>query len=202
MERNRPRGALTNWRRQREGLVKTPKEMDRPRRTHHLKTAEGGTGQDMERNRRSKGHSLPGDDRGRDLLGHGKKSTKRGALTNWRWQIEGLVRTGKETDQARGTHVLETIEGETCQDRERNRPSEGHSHTGDGRGKNLSGHEGNRPSEGHSRPENSRGRDLSGYGKKSTKQGALTNWRQERERYFSGHGKKPTRRGARTNWRR
>ena len=63
----------------------------------------------MDTNRPSETRLLPGDGRGKDLSGHGKKSTKWGTLTYWR----------------------ETAEG-TCQDTERNRPSEGcgHSHTG------------------------------------------------------------------------
>jgi hypothetical protein len=111
------RGALTLWGQQREGLVGTRKEIDQARDTHVLKTAEGGTRQDMERNRPSKGNSLPGDGRG-----------------------GGLVRTWKEADQARGTHQLETTEGGTCQDMGRNRPSEGHSLPGDGGERDLSGH--------------------------------------------------------------
>src|SRR5205807_1350698 len=86
------------------------------------------------------GHSLSGDGRGRDLSGHRKKSTNRGALTLWRRQREGLVRTQKEIDQPRHTHFLETAEGGTCQDMERNRPTEAHSLSGDGRGRDLSGH--------------------------------------------------------------
>ena len=54
-----------------------------------------------------------------DKSGHGKKVTKKGALTNWRGQREGQVRTWKESDQARGTHVLEMAEGGTSQDMER-----------------------------------------------------------------------------------
>ena len=54
------------------------------------------------------GHSLPGDGR------------------------EGLVRTRKEIDRVRVTHFLETAEGGTCQDTERNRQSEGHSLPGVG----------------------------------------------------------------------
>jgi hypothetical protein len=123
------RGALTPWRRQREGFVRTWKEIDRARGTHKLEMAEGGTCQDKERNRLTEGHSLSGDSRGRDLLGHRKKPTDRGALTAWRQQREGLVRTRKEIDRARGTHFLETAEGGTCQDTERNRSSEGHSPT-------------------------------------------------------------------------
>ena len=67
----------------------------------------------------SKADSLPGDHRGRDLSGARKKVTKQGRLTNWRPQKEGLVRTQKESDQARQTHCLETTEGGTCQNTER-----------------------------------------------------------------------------------
>jgi hypothetical protein len=152
------RGALTNWRRQREGLVRTRKETDRARHTHFLETAVRGTCQDTESNQLSEGHPQPGDGRGRELSRHGKKPTDREALTSWRQQSEGLVRTWKETDRARGTHCLETAEGGTCQDTERNRPTEGNSRPGDGRESDLSGH-----------------------GKKSTKRGALTSWRRQRE---------------------
>ena len=47
--------------------------------------------------------------------------------------------TQKETDRETCTHSLETVEG-TCQDTERNRTSDAHSRTGDGRGRCLSGH--------------------------------------------------------------
>ena len=132
----------------------------------------------MGRYRPSEGHSLSDDGRRRDLSEHGKKPTNRGALTSWRWQREGivrtwketdqsrgthqlemveregLVRTRKETDQARGTHELETADRETCEDMERNRPIEAHS---------LSGH--------------SRERNWSGHGDKLTEGGSLTPWR-------------------------
>jgi len=78
--------------------------------------AEGGTSQDTKRNQASKGHSLPGDSRGRDKSGHQKKLTKQEALTFWRQQREEQVRIPKETKQARGTHILEIVEGETSQD--------------------------------------------------------------------------------------
>ena len=151
------RGALTLWRRHREGPVRTRTEIDRPRRTHQLETAEGVTCQDTERNRPSEAHSQAGDGMGRDLSGHRKKSTERGILTNWRRHREGFVRTRKETDRARRAHSLETA-GEPCQDTERDRSAEEHSLPGDGIG-----------------------RDLSGHRKKSTDRGALTPWKQHRE---------------------
>ena len=46
----------------------------------------------------------------------------------------------KETDRLRPTHFLEMAEGGTCQDTERDRLSKAHSQTGDGRGRDLSGH--------------------------------------------------------------
>ena len=150
--------ALTPWRWQREGLVKTWKKIDQARGTHSLEIAEGGTCQDTEKNRLSEGHSLAGDGRGRNLSRHRKKLTEQVALTLWRWQREGLVKTWKKIDQARSTHSLEMAEGVTCQDTEKNRLSEGHSLAGDGKGRNLSGHE-NKP----------------------TKRGSLTFWRQQRK---------------------
>jgi len=151
------RGALTLWRSQREGHVRTWKESDRATGTHFLETTEVGTHQATERKRPSDGHSLPGDRRGRDLLGYGEKVTKQRALTNWRPQKEGLVRARKEINQAMGTHSLETAEGGACQDMERRCPSDGHSLPGD-----------------------RRGRDLSVHRKKLTKRWELTNWRSQR----------------------
>jgi len=74
----------------------------------------------MEGNQICEGHSLPGDSIGRDKSGHGNKVTKQGALTFWRQQREGQVRTWKETDQVRSTHSLKMAEGGTSQDTERN----------------------------------------------------------------------------------
>ena len=196
------RGALTSWRRQREGLVRAREQTDRPRHTHILETAKRGPCQDMEKNRPIEAHSLPGDgrerdlsdletnrlteahshagnERGRDLSGHGKKSTDRGTLTHWRQQREALVRTRKQTDRPRRTHPLETADGGTCQDTERNQPTEAHSHSGDGRARYLSGH-GKRPTD-RGALTHCRGRHLSGYGKKQTDRGALTCWRWQRE---------------------
>ena len=148
------RGTLTFWRQESEGPVRTCKETDRPRHTHKLETAEGGTCQDTQGNRQTEVHSRTGDSRARNLSGHARKPTNRGALTNWRWQREGLVRTCKETDRLRHTHSLETAERGTCQDTQGNRQTEVHSLSGD-----------------------SRGRDLSGHARKPTDRGALTLWR-------------------------
>jgi len=90
--------------------------------------------------------------------------------------------TWKESDRERGTHKLETPEGEVSQDMERKRPSQGHSPTGDhirreklGHRKKVTGLQGN------SHPGDRRGRDMSGQRKKATKQGVLTSWRPQRE---------------------
>ena len=131
----------------------------------------------MERKQLSKGHSPTEDGRGRDKSGHGKKATKQGELTNWRQQREGQVRTWKESNQARGTHSLETAEGGTSQDMERKQPSKGHSLPETAEGGTSQDMERKQPSKGHSHPGDSRGRDKSGHGKKVTKQGALTSLR-------------------------
>ena len=122
--------------------------------------------------------------------------TKHGALTSCRQQRERLVRTKEESDRARATDQLETVEGETCQDTERKRLSEGHSLSGDSKGRTCRNTERNRSSEGHSlsrdgigtcqdtkrnRPGEGhlptgegRGRRLSGDTKNATKRGVLT----------------------------
>ena len=132
-------GVLTSWRQLREGLVRTQKEKHRSRRTHweSLETPKGRTCQDMERNRLSEAHPLAEDGRGRDSSRHRKKPTEQGALTSLRRQREGFFRIQNENDRARHTHHLEMAEGETYQDTERRKPSEGHghSHTGKFRGK-------------------------------------------------------------------
>jgi len=66
----------------------------------------------------SKGYSLPEKYRGRDKSGQGIKASERGALTDWRVQQEGHIRTKSESKQARGTHArLENTEGGTSQDK-------------------------------------------------------------------------------------
>ena len=57
----------------------------------------------------------------------GKKPNERSALTNWRPQREGLVRTWKETDRPRRTHILERASRGAYQDTERtDRPRHTH----------------------------------------------------------------------------
>ena len=99
--------------------MRTRKETDQATGTHKLETAEGVTCQDTERKRLSDEHSLPGDRRGKNLSGHRNKATEQRVLTNWRPQMEGLVRIRKESDRVTGTHELESAEGGTCQDTEK-----------------------------------------------------------------------------------
>ena len=214
------RGALTYWRRRREEQVRIRKESNRARGTHILETASGGTSQGTERIRPGKGHSLSGDSIGWDKSGRGKNPTQRGALTFWRrrqegqvrrnqtergaltpWgrHREGHVRTQKESDRAKGTHILETASGGTSQETEIIRPSEGHSLPGDSIGWDKSGHGMNQTSEGHSLSGDSVRRDKSGHGRNQTEREALTRWRRRREGQVR-HGKDWTERGALTRW--
>ena len=134
------RGTLTSWSRQTEQLVRTPKQSDRPRPTHILETADRETCQDTETIRPTEAHSLSGDGRQSDLSGHRNNPTNRGPLTSWRRQTEQLIRTPKQSNRPRPTHILETADRATCQDTEIIRPTEAHSHPGGGRQRDLSGH--------------------------------------------------------------
>jgi hypothetical protein len=113
-------------------------------------------------------HSQPVEQRGRDKSGHQKelwglqghshpvkhrgtsqdteKTERARVLTVCRPQRKGQVRTPKETEQARDTHVLSTTEEGTSQDTERNEGSEGHSPTVKQRGRDKSRHR-KKPSE-------------------------------------------------------
>ena len=91
-------------------------------------------------NRLSEAHSLPGDGRGKDLSGKGKKQTERGLLTLWRRKRKGLVRT-REKNRPIEAHSLPGDGKGTCQDMKSNQQSEAHSLSGDGRGRYLSGYE-------------------------------------------------------------
>ena len=157
------------------------------------------------------------------MSGHGKNQTDRRALTSWRQQRKTLVRTRKGTDRPTSTHFLETAERGRCQDTERNRPTDAHSLSGDGRGRNLSGHgkkhinqhthqletveggtcqatERNRPTNAHSQTGGAeRGNCQKIERNKPTDAHSLS--RDGRARYLSGYGKKQTDRRALTLWR-
>jgi hypothetical protein len=103
------RGALTTWRSQSDGQVRTSQESERARSTHVLESAERWTSEDTKKNERaSKGYSLAGERRG-----------------------DRQVRTRKESERAGGTHELESAKRRTSEDTERKQASEGHSHTGE-----------------------------------------------------------------------
>ena len=101
----------------------------------------------------------------------------------------------------RPTHFLETVDRGTCQDTETIRPTEAHSHPGDGRQSDLSGHQSNPTDQAHSHP---------GDGSRGTCQDTETITPIEahslpgddRQRNLSGHRNNPTDRGPLTNWRR
>ena len=67
-----------------KGLVRTRKETDRARDAYFLETTEGGL-VGTRKERPGEEHSRPGDGKGNDLSGQGKKATERGALTLWKW---------------------------------------------------------------------------------------------------------------------
>src|SRR6267142_2556256 len=102
---------------QTDGQVRTWKESKQVRGTHPLESADGWTSQDTERIWASNGHSLAGECKQMDKLGHRKNPRKQGALTNWRAQMDRHVRTQKESKQARGTHFLESIDRQSSQER-------------------------------------------------------------------------------------
>ena len=66
--------------------------------------------------RPSEEHSLSGDSIGRDRSAHRKKATEQEALTPWRLEREGQVRTRKERKIVKATHSLENTLGATIQD--------------------------------------------------------------------------------------
>ena len=109
------------------------------------------------------------------MSGLRKNHTERGALTIWRQHQEEQVSTRKESDQARGTHILETASGGATQETERIRPSKGHSRTGYESGGTTQDMERIGPSEGHSHTREGIGMDKSGQRNNRTEQGAHTN---------------------------
>jgi len=76
-----------------------------------------------------------------------------------------LVRTSKESEQARGTHFLERVEGRTSQDIERKQASGGDSQTGD-EVRTSQDMESKQASKEHSQPGEGRVQDWSRFEKK------------------------------------
>jgi hypothetical protein len=75
----------------------------------------------------------------RDGSGLRKKAGQQGALTVCQAQSEGLIRAAKESQPKRGTHLLSGAGRGIGQGSERAAASEGHSHTVEGRARDLSG---------------------------------------------------------------
>ena len=86
--------------------------------THFLNSADQWKGQNMERNRASERHSLSGECRLIDNSGQEKSLRVQCALTNWRVQIHGQLKTWKETCKAMGTYKLKSENPWTTQDTE------------------------------------------------------------------------------------
>ena len=114
------------------GKSQDTERKQRARHTNQLETKEGGTGHDMERKQLNEGRSPTGDNRERNKLGHRRKTIEQGALTIWRRQKDGQVRTWKENNRARDAHRLEMAEGGTSQNTEAKQPSGAHSPTSGG----------------------------------------------------------------------
>ena len=102
---------------------------------------------------------------------------EREALTRWRVHREGIVRTWKGREIARGTHVLENAEGWTSQDMDRKRTNDGHSRPGEHREMDSSDMERRRAGKGHLPTGEHRGMDKFGHGKEARGRGPLTLWR-------------------------
>ena len=156
--------------------------MPRRTRSHKLTRTEEGTCEDTETELARKGYSLSEGHKEKELVRHRKKRAHE------EHSLPGENRGGIGDDTGRS------------------RQTEAHSHSGDGRGRDLSGHgkkltgpsrthiletaeggtcqdtETNRLTEVHSPTGDGRGRDLSGHRKKLTDRGALTSWRRQRER--------------------
>jgi hypothetical protein len=98
-----------------------------------------------------------------DESGHQKNSSGRGTLTSCRAQSEGQIRKPKETEWARGTHSLSTIEAQvrTAKETERARGTHPLSNAEGG----ISQGTGNRVDESHSQSVEHRGRESSGHQK-------------------------------------
>ena len=71
-------------------------------------------------------HSLAGERIGINCARHREEASERGALTRLRAHQDGLVRTWKGKEQARGNHKLESASRKTGQDMKRKQASGTH----------------------------------------------------------------------------
>jgi hypothetical protein len=80
--------------------------------THgRLESTVRGKIQDPSKKRGNGGHLQTGEYRGSDKSGHQKKrASEQSALTNWRMQREGQVRTPRKIEREKGTYGLESAE--------------------------------------------------------------------------------------------
>ena len=127
-------------------------------------------------------HSLSGEPKWRDKLGHGKNVSQQGALTFWRAQTERQVRSWKGCEPARVTYQLESSDGRISQDTERMCASKGTHQLESLDGEASQDTEIIQVSKGHSHPREPRQRDKSGHRKGASQQGKLTDWRAQTER--------------------
>ena len=108
----REKVAHTSWKVQTEGQVMTQTESERVGE-RHPPTVEHKEGEKSgQQKKESEGHSLPGEHR-RIKLWQQTKAKELGALTPWRTQREGPVRTAKESVGAKSTCQLQSAEGGT-----------------------------------------------------------------------------------------
>jgi hypothetical protein len=105
------------------------KEGQPVRVTRLLSSTERESDQESKREPASEGHSLSVERRARDWLEQRNMASLRGALTDCGAQSEELVRRAKESQPARHTHFLLSVERGTGQDNKRKPANEGHSPT-------------------------------------------------------------------------
>jgi hypothetical protein len=112
-----------------------------------------------------------------DKLEHGENPAEQGTLTNWRVQTDRQVRTQKESDQVRGTHSLESTDGQTSQesqDTERIQPKGTH-FLKNAYGQTSQDTERSEQARGtHQLESTDRWTEMSGHGKNSSEKGPLT----------------------------
>jgi hypothetical protein len=113
--------------------VRTPKGRQQARGTDSLplSRADGGTSEKTERKPASEGYSPTVEAEGATSENTRRKPVR--VFTNCRGQREGQMRVPKESQRARGTHILSKAEGGTSEHTERKTASEGYPQTVEGR---------------------------------------------------------------------